>query len=334
MTVRVTIKDIARELKIHHSTVSRALRDDKRVKPETKKKIVEYAKDHGYQVNMSALHLRGSIRNVIAIIVPNINHQFFSNIISQITNLANENGYVVSIFQSNENYHQEKDIIDTIIQNNVAGVIASVSMETLNGEHFSELAKYKIPLVFFDRVCDIDVPKVIVNNYEIVMQAVDLMIRKGYKRIVHVTGTSLLNVFRERQRGYSDAVNLNKLDYHQIYKVEKGFAIDDGKEAAKQLFSKEERPDAILCDSYNLLLGIISYLDEIGVEIPGDVGLVGFGENPSMEVIKPRITAIVQPDAEVAKWTYKILVEKMNNGDENVNESIMLSSKIVERDSC
>ena len=321
-------------MNIHHSTVSRALRDDKRVKPETKKKIVEYAKIHGYQVNMSALHLRGSIRNVIAIIVPNISHQFFSNIISQITNLANKNGYVVSIFQSNENYLQEKEIIDTIIQNNVAGVIASVSMETVNGEHFKELVKYRIPLVFFDRVCDIDVPKVTVNNYEIMMQAVDLVIRKGYRRIVHVTGTSSLNVFRERQRGYSDAIKLNKLTYHQVYQVKKSFTIDDGKKAAGHLFSGGERPDAVLCDSYNLLLGIIAHLDEIGIEVPRDVGLLGFGENPAMEVIKPKITAIVQPDAEVAKWTYKILEEKMNNGNENVNESIMLPSKIIERDSC
>ena len=334
MTARVTIKDIARELNIHHSTVSRALRDDKRVKPETKKKIVGYAKSHGYQVNMSALHLRGSIRNVIAIIVPNINHQFFSNIISQITNLANENGYVVSIFQSNEDFDQEREIINTIIQNNVAGVIASVSMKTADGSHFEELKKYKIPLVFFDRVCDIDVPKVVVNNYEIVMQAVDMMIGKGYKRIVHVTGTSMLNVFRERQRGYTDGVKLNKLSYRKIYQVDKGFTIADGKEAAKELFSSQVKPDAILCDSYNLLLGIISYFDEFGLKVPQDVGLIGFGENPTMEVIKPGITAIVQPDAEVARWTYKILEEKINNDEEGENESIILSSKIIERDSC
>ncbi len=334
MTVRVTIKDIARELNIHHSTVSRALRDDKRVKSETKKKIVEYAKSHGYQVNMSALHLRGSIRNVIAIIVPNINHQFFSNIISQITNLASANGYVVSIFQSNEEYDREKEIINTIIQNNIAGVIASVSMQTADGSHFEELVKYKIPLVFFDRVCAIDVPKVVVNNYEIMKQAVDLMIEKGYKRIVHVTGTSLLNVFRDRQRGYTDAVNLNKLNFQKVYQVGKGFTIGDGKEAAKELFSVRVKPDAILCDSYTLLLGIISYLDEVGLKVPEDVGLIGFGENPAMEVMKPGITAIVQPDAEVAKWTYKILEEKINNADERENESIMLSSKIIERDSC
>ena len=333
MTTRVTIKDIAKALKVHHSTVSRALRNDKRVKPETRKQVVEYAREHGYQVNMSALQLRGKARNVIAVIVPNINHQFFSNIISQITNLANASGYVVSIFQSNESFSREKDIIDTVLKNNVAGVIASVSMETKSSAHFEELKKYKIPLVFFDRVCDLDVPKVTVNNREIMKQAVNLLIAKGYERIVHVSGTASLNVFRDRQAGYTDAIKEGNLNYQQIYSVDKGFAISDGIELADQLLKQKIRPDAIVCDSYNLLLGVISKLNELNVSIPSEVGLIGFGENPSMEVIRPSISAIVQPDIEVAEWAFKLLVDAINQNDNGLNRDIELAAKIIERES-
>ncbi len=334
VNTRVTIKDIAKALNVHHSTVSRALRNDSRVNPETMKMIVDYAEKHGYQVNMSALHLRGSIRNVLAIIVPNINHQFFSNIISHITNLANQNNYVVSIFQTNESVQQEKEIINTIIQNNIAGVIASVSMETTNGRHFMELKKYKIPLVFFDRVCDINVPKVIVNNYEIMTDVVELLVKKGYKKIAHVSGTSKLNVYRERQRGYKDALKQHQLGYERIFIADKSFAVEEGKSAATTLFfDLKNKPDAIICDSYNLLLGIIAKMHEMGLKIPTDVGLIGFGENPSMEVIQPNISAVVQPDKEVATKSFELIMKRLTNDNWDISESIMVSAKIIERES-
>ena len=110
---------------------------------------------------------------------------------------------MISIFQSNERLEQEKDIIGTIIQNNIAGVIGSISMETNEYSHLMELKKYNIPLVLFDRVCDINVPKITINNQEIIFQSVEYLVEKGYRKIAHITGTNILNVFRERQLGYS-----------------------------------------------------------------------------------------------------------------------------------
>lgn len=335
MNSRITIKDIARELNVHHSTVSRALRDDPRVKPETKQLIKKYAEDHGYQINISALHLRGSVRNVLAVLVPNINHQFFSNIISHFTNLANEDGYVVSIFQSNESLQQEKEIIDSIIQNNVAGVIASVSMETTEGQHFMKLKKYNIPLVFFDRVCEsINMSKVEVNNYEIVTEAVELLVSKGYKKIAHISGTPTINVFRSRQNGYSYAVNNRNLAYRKTIQINKGFSYEDGFKAATELFSGKDRPDAIICDSHNLFMGVAKKLDELNVRIPKEVGIITFGENETMDFFNPGITTIEQPYWEVSEKAYELLIKKMNDDNANVTESYVVSAKIIQRESC
>ena len=146
MAERITIKDISRQLNIHHSTVSRALRNSSKVKKETKKQIVDYAKKHGYKVNMNALKLRGSVKNVIAVIVPNINHDFFANIISVITDMAYNKGYIVSIFQTNESLELEKKVLDSIIHNNIAGVIASVSMQTTAPDHYEVLKKIQYPI--------------------------------------------------------------------------------------------------------------------------------------------------------------------------------------------
>ena len=200
MKKRITIKDIARELNVHHSTVSRALRNDPRVNEKTRDLVLAYSLKHEYQTNMNAVQLRGASNNTIALIVPNINHSFFSDIVSQLTNIAYKKGYILSIFQSNEDYEQEVGIVNTIIKHNYAGVIASISKNTIDSSHFKLLNTFGVPLVFFDRVCDdIATPKVLVNNYGITFEATAYLIGKGYKRIAHLTGPTHINVFNDRQ---------------------------------------------------------------------------------------------------------------------------------------
>lgn len=334
MASRITIKDIAKNLNIHHSTVSRALRNDERVKDLTRKKVVEYAEKHGYQTNITALELRGEKRNTIAIIVPNINHQFFSNIVSSITNHASESGYVVSVFQSNENYEQEANIIKTIIQHNFAGVIASLSMESMDAYHFTQLKSQNIPLVMFDRVSDdINVSKVMINNAEIMQEAVELLAKKGHKRIVHISGPAHLNVFGERQRGYRLAVRRLGLNYEKVVVIKKGFSIEDGKAVADELFNTDLVPNAIISDSSNLIYGLIKELRLRWLNIPTDVALIAFGENSILEIMQPSITSIVQPDEEIATTAFSLLHKKMKKKENTKTESIMLSASIAIRDS-
>jgi len=328
---RITIKDIARELNMHHSTVSRALRNDLSVKIETREKVAKFAQDNGYQINMSALQLRGSVKNTIAVLVPNISHNFFSNIVSIITNLAYGKGYMVSVFQSNENYEQEKEIINTLIRNDVAGVIASISMETTNSSHFKLLEKYKIPLVFFDRVCmDVAASKVTVNNIEALTNAIDLLVQKGYRRIAHLTGKNQMNVFRERQWGYLEGLRKNGLSYNRSVEIGKNFVIEDGIEATEMLLNENPAPDAIICDSHFLTLGVIFKLREKNIQIPQDFGVAGFGDNPYVRVTSSEIISIVQPDESIAEAAFELLLKKIENGDDETVENRTFSTKIIE----
>jgi len=329
---RITIKDIARELDIHHSTVSRALRNDKSVSDDTRKRVNEFARKIGYQVNMNALQLRGSIKNTIAIVVPNIHHNFFSNIVSQVANLAFQRGFVVSIFQSNENYMQEKEIIKTLIRNNSAGVIASISMETINSEHFQELKRFRIPLVLFDRVCaDLEVSKVLVNNFEVVASAVELLIKRGYRNIAHISGTRNINVFRDRQEGYISAINKKKLPYQRVVIINTAFTIDEGKRATEKLFEEDIKPDAILCDSHFLTLGAIFKIRELDLKIPEDVGIVGFSDNPYVEAMNTGVISIIQPDVSIANAVFEMITKKIEKYDSDSIESQIFSAKIMER---
>lgn len=330
MTNRITIKDIAKALNIHHSTVSRALRNDSRVKEETRKMVVEYAEEKGYQANMIALELRGKKRNTIAVVVPNINHRFFSNVVSVFANIASEQGYVVSVFQSNESLEREVQIIDTVIQHNFSGVIASISMQSDDIEHFEKLIEHSIPLVMFDRTCKhLDVSKVLVKHADIIEQAVKVLVQRGYKRIAHISGPKDFSVFGERQKGYMKAVRELGLKYQKNVCFQEGFNAEDGRKTTKLLFEEKTVPDAIISDSSNLVYGILKELKDRELRVPKDVGLVVFGENPALEILNPSIIRIIQPEKAIAQSAFKLLDDELKNGA-SIKKSVQLSAKIVQ----
>ena len=336
MNKRITIKDIAKELNIHHSTVSRALRNDIRVNEKTRDLVLAYAREHEYQTNMNAVQLRGSSNNAIALIVPNINHTFFSDIISQLTNLAYTKGYVISVFQSNEKYELEKEIVSTIIKHNFAGVIVSIAQNTTNSNHFALLQKFGIPLVFFDRVCeDILTPRVLVNNLEVTFNATEYLISRGYKRIVHLTGTDKINVFRDRQNGYLEALKKNKMDYKNPIIVTESFSIETGKKILNKLWRLDEKPDAFISSSVHLTMGILLQARILGINIPQHIGLISFGNQLTSEMFQPRITSIEQPEKEIAELSFELL-EKLMNKEVEPNKLLIkeVKANINFKESC
>jgi len=336
MKKRITIKDIARELNVHHSTVSRALRNDPCVNEKTRDQVLAYAREHDYQTNMNAVQLRGTRNNAIALIVPNINHTFFSDIVSQLTNMAYQKGYVISVFQTNEKYQLEKEIVNTIIQHNFAGVIVSKAKDTIDKQHFMTMNKFGIPLVFFDRICDdMQTPRVIINNFEITSEATELLIKKGYRNIAHLTGTTTNNVFRDRQRGYEFAIEKYKMDYRQSVVIEDDFSVEVGKTVLTALMELPQKPDAIISSSVHITIGIMLEARKNNIRIPEDLGLITFGSLLSSEIIVPQITYIDQPETEIAQLSFDLL-EKMMSHEIQIGELVekTVHAKIILKESC
>ena len=331
--MRITIKDIAKEFDIHHSTVSRALRDDPRINPETKNKIRQYAEKHGYRVNMNAANFRANTSNVVALIIPKNTHRFFSNIVYYLTNLAYDNNIVISIFQTNESYEQECRIVEKIIQQNMAGVIASISNKTETSDHFSELLDMEIPLVFFDRILkDLKVSTVVNNNREALFKLTCSLIESGRKRIAHLTGPEKISVFNERIKGYYDAVNLYDLDYKKQIIFDVDFSMEGGQKIIKELFGQDNAPDAIISNSSFLTIGIVRQLKDEHIEIPTDLALAGFGDHFFNEMLHPGIISVEQPEEEMANEVFKLLLDQLDRSGDSGKASIqniMLESKII-----
>src|SRR5664279_1822521 len=212
----ITIYDIAKALNISPSTVSRGLKNHPHIRKETKKNIIAMAKEMGYQQNKFASNLRQKHTNTIGVVVPKLDSYFMATVISGIEKITAQNGYGLIISQSQESWKKEISCISTLFNSRVDGLLVSLAFDTKNLEHFNILLNKDIPVVFFDRVADCDgCISVVIDNYKAGYEATSHLIEQGCKRIVHIGGNLLRNVYSERFRGYKQALTDNKIEFEQ-----------------------------------------------------------------------------------------------------------------------
>jgi LacI family transcriptional regulator len=332
MKNEVTIKDIAKELGIHHATVSRALKGSVRVKDDTRKIILEKVKELKYEPNLLAQSFRNKKTNIISVIVPDLKHHFFSKFISDITELTHDSGYMIMVFQSNDNPIIEEKILASLSGFRVAGVVASIGLQSKSTNHFDILLDNNIPLVFFDRV-PVKTPfsTVKVDNISAVGTVVDELIQRGKKRIAYVSYNNHLNEYIDKQVGYERAILRNGLSYQKCVYV-KNLFLNDGYKIAPFLVDGKENPDAIICVTDEIAIGIMKYLKEMKYAIPDDISVTGFDDDPLGMVCEPNLTT-VSPCTEVMVDATFDLLSKQIEGKENIKKDIILPMKFIKRDS-
>ena len=318
---------------VHHTTVSLALRNSPLLKDATKEKIQARAKQMNYRPNLLAQGLRSRSYKAIGLLVPSIYHHFFSKFISEITELAFKAGYSIIVMQSNEKLETEKINIESLIDNRVAGVIASISLETRNSEHFKLFEQEGVPLVFFDRVPnDFKGTTVTTNNYQLACDAVELMIKKGRKVIAFITGSSHINVFNDRINGYKDALKRHNLPIDENLIIESGFEIITGARSAKKLMSYPTKPDGILAVNDRVAMGAIKFLKRCGYMIPKDISVVGFDNDPMGLAVDPELTTCNQPIDLLAKSSLDSIIDQIENKS-RTNKKLIFNGNILRRNS-
>lgn len=332
MKKEVTIKDIAKKLGIHHATVSRALQGSAKVNEKTRELILQAAKDMGYTPNILAQNFRNGKTKVISFIIPDLKHHFFSRIISMITEMAREKGFMIMIFQSNDDPNVEKDIINSLISLRVAGVAASVGLRTASTEHFDRLTEENIPLVYFDRVPKETVCSTIVlDNGNAMKQVVDKLVRMGKRKIAYISYDGYTKIFEDRLTAYFQSVREAGLSYEKCISAEQIF-IADGYESAAVLFNSPDKPDAIVCINDEVAIGVIKYLKEQGVSIPAEVAVAGFDDNPMGLVCDPELTTLSPSINLLSESMLNLLLREIESG-ENIKEDIVLPLQLLERGS-
>lgn len=331
---QITIKDIAADVGFSVSTVSRALNNHKDVHAKTKRRVAEAAAKLGYQPNIMARSLKAQQSNLIGVIVPEIKHDFFANAISGIEEIAYQKGFTVIVSQSNEDFERERFNLTSMYLNRVAGVIISISQSTRVTDHFSALLDKGVKMVFFDRVCeDLDVFRVVVDDFESSRNAVHHLISKGYRNIIHLAGPQSLAICRQRRMGFQRAMDDAGLNSTGNV-LEGGMHESDGYASVDTLIRTGVLPDAIFAVNDPVAIGAFKRLKEAKIKIPDQVGIVGFSNNPITEMIEPSLTTVEQPSFEMGKEAARLLLNQLENREIRLkSETLTLATRLVIRES-
>ena len=306
--------DIARELNITAATVSRALNDHPAIKDATKKLVKEAAKKLHYQPNKIASSLRLGKSNIIGVIIPSAEINFFGSVIHGIEKVANENNYNVLIYQTNELYEYEKRGVQTFLQSQVDGVLASISKDTINLDHYSEIKKRGVPLVLFDRAIDtLGVSAVVVDDYAGAFGATKHLIQQGCRRIAHIGGQQHVSIFNQRLKGYIDALNVHGIPVNDDLIVYGKVSIDSGRDCMNKLLALPVIPDAVFAVEDFTALGAMQSIKEANKKIPGDIAIVGFANEPFGEYISPSLSTVNQQTVQMGEEAAKLFFESFHN---------------------
>lgn len=332
---KVTIHDIAEKLNITASTVSRALNNSPRISEVTKKAVLKAAKQMNYQPNNIAAALRNGKSNIIGIIVPTADRAFFASVIRGIEEVANSLNYKVIISQSNDNYEKEVQTIDALFSARVDGIIASIGKNTEDFSHYKMAQEKGVPLVLFDRTTDeLEVSQVLIDDYWGAYKAVEHLIEQGCRRIAHFTNPKKVSVFKERLRGYADALKDHGLPYDEDLVVPSNLQLEDGRASMEKLLKLKELPDAVFSASDFGAMGAMQVLKEHNIKIPQQIALVGFSNDPFTSFTDPPLSTVDQLSITMGRRTAELFFQQLKSSDRKfVPQKTVLKPELIIRKS-
>jgi DNA-binding LacI/PurR family transcriptional regulator len=307
---QVTIKDIARRLKISVSTVSRALRGSRDISDDTRRLVLSVAEELHYSPNPIALSLKDKKTKVIGVIVQEIANNYCSSVIAGIEDIAFKLGYNVLISQSHEKIDLEVLNTRLLASRRIDGLLITISNETSNVDHLKEMIERGIPVVMFDRISDeLKTHKVVVDDYKGAFDATSHLIEQGYKRIAHLTISKQLAITQNRLNGYLDALKAHKIPVKKEWIVYCDFDEANMKNEVRKLLGTKIRPNAIFSSVERLSMVSVKVLKEMKLKVPGDVALAGFADNPLSRYLNPSLTTVCQPTFSIGQNATELLIE-------------------------
>ena len=333
-----TLKEIAEALGISITTVSKALKNYPDVSEKTRKAVLALAEELNYTPNSFAVNLRTKESKTIGLIIPEVVHHFFSNVINGIIAEAEKNGYLVIILQSNESLELEKKQVALLINKRVDGIIMSLSNESNNDFHIKEILRKEIPFVQFDKISKlIPSSKVIINDQKAAMEAVQHLIDKGCEKIAHIRGPENPQNAIDRFIGYKKALEKNGIPYDSklVYSC-KNVTFEEGIEFAKQIVDEHPDVDGIFVITDLVAVGVLAYFNEKGIQVPNQIAVIGFSNWFMSQVITPKLSTVDQPSYEMGVAAFSLLLEEMicrKDGKVFIPRTIELETSIIERDS-
>lgn len=310
----LTMKDIARELGISVSTVSRALQDSPRISSERRAMIQQFAREHNFTPNVLAESLRHSKvqpLKVIGVIIPEFTHFYFSSVLAGIEEEASSRGYRIMVALSSESYEREVRICQSFYENKVCGIIVSQAKDTRRYDHFERLMEAGVPLVFYDRICTgVNASRVVVDDYMGAFNAVSHLIETGCKRIAFYGSAPTLEISKNRFNGYKDALLKNGLSYDErLTRICDNRA--DAETITPELLQGEIIPDGFFAVNDDTAIGILYTAKRMGFRVPDDISICGFTNGQRAVACDPMLTTVEQRGVKVGEEAADILIDQV-----------------------
>lgn len=334
----ITIKDIANALGLSTSTVSRALRDSHEISPETKEKVLAYAKEYNYRPNPIALSLKEKRSSSIGVLVSEIANSFFSQAINGIESVAQEKGYNVIIVQSKEYFEREVSSMQYLASRSVDGIIFSVSAETSDFAHIQQLLNRGMHMVSFDRTVDFgEIHKVKVDNFKAAYEATTHLIQSGFKKIACIANAAFLSITVERVEGYKAALkdhNLPVIDENIDFCLHGGLIYEEVESAMNKKMLGNNKPDAILACSDKITTNSMRYCQKNKIVIPKQLALLGFSNLDLTDLLSPSLSVVRQPAYEMGRIASELLIKQIESKRPITQfENVVLPAELHLRDS-
>jgi LacI family transcriptional regulator len=337
MKRKVTLKQIAKELDVSISTVSKSLKDSPEISEDTRQKVRAFAKLYNYKPNLIALSLKNRKTKTIGVIIPEIIHHFFATVISGIEHVANLNGYNVIVCLSDESFDKEVINMEMLANGSIDGFIMSLSKETQQKKdfhHITEAINQGMPVVMFDRVAnDILCDKVIIDDSLAAFEAVQYLINKGFKKIALISTIDYISVGKLRTEGYLKALRNNNItiDENLILKVED---MDHCADKIEELM-KNNTFDAIFAVNELFAVTSIKLASKLNLKVPEDLSIIGFTDGMISKYSSPSITTVSQNEIKMGEKAAKMLIDRLENEDEEEEhyKTEVIETNLVERES-
>ena len=335
----LSMADLARELGVSMTTVSRALSDHYSIGAATKQRVQKLARKLNYQPNHLAAALRKGHSRLLGVVVPYIEGEFFPAVIQGIERAASKAGYSVIICQSHEDEHVERHSVEMLLHAQVAGILVSLASTTQQYHHFENAGKRGVPVVFFDRIpARADVNAVALDDYEGGYLCTKHLLAQGYTRIAHLAGPQHLSIYSNRCRGYQDALREAGIASGELQASADLIRYTDMKQAQgaaamHELLALPQPPDAVFAAGDYCALGAMQMAMTQGLRIPQDLAICGFSNEKFTLVTQPSLTSVDQRCEEMGQASTNLLLEALDAGTSFIPRKVLMRPVLVLRDS-
>jgi LacI family transcriptional regulator len=331
---QMNLKKLAKELNLAISTVSRALRDSHEISSTTKQRVRALAEKLGFQPNPHASSLRQNKSKTIAVIIPEIENNFFSQVIHGIESVAPQKGYHVLIYLTHENHTRERDILQLLRNGRVDGVMLSIANTTADLEHIEAYQQAGVPMVLFDRTCEeVDVPNIMTNDTEMAFKATEHLLKRGCNRIAFLGMEGHLSISNRRKAGYLSALKKYKVTSPPM-KIACSMKDEENRAILRRLLQQpaHQRPDGILAAIEKFAVNTYEVCKELPISIPAGLKIISFSNMQAAALFEPGLSTIVQPAYDIGRESANILFKII---DKKIlmpfEKKMVLPSQLIER---